>query len=53
MSKLFALVGATIGGALGWWVGSRAGILTAFLLAVIGTAAGVYGGRRLAARYEA
>jgi len=53
MSKLLALVGATIGGGLGWWIGAQAGIMTAFLLSVIGTAAGVYIGRRIAVRYEA
>ena len=52
MSKLLALVGATFGGAVGWWLGARVGIVTAFLLSVVGTAAGVYAGRRIAARYS-
>jgi len=51
MSKLLALVGATLGGAVGWWLGSRIGLMTAFFLAVVGTALGVYGGRRLAAHF--
>ena len=49
MSKLLAFVGATIGGALGWWLGARVGMMTAFFLSVVGTAAGVYVGRRIAA----
>jgi hypothetical protein len=51
MSKLLALVGGTVGGALGWWVGARIGLMTAFLLSVVGTGAGVYAGRRIAATY--
>ena len=48
MSKLFAFAGATLGGAIGWWAGSAVGLLTSFILSVIGTGAGVYAGRRLA-----
>lgn len=49
-SKLFAWLGATLGGGLGWWAGAHVGIMTAFTLAVVGTGAGVFAGRRLAAR---
>lgn len=42
MKKLLAMVGATLGGSLGWWLGSGIGIMTAFLLSVVGTGAGVY-----------
>jgi hypothetical protein len=48
MSKLLAFVGATIGGAVGWWVGQHVGLMTAFCLSIVGTAAGVYFGRRIA-----
>ncbi len=51
MSKLLALVGATVGGTLGWWIGARMGIMTAFVLSIFGTAAGVYVGRRIAREY--
>ena len=50
MSKLLAFVGATLGGAAGWWLRDRAGMMTAFILSEIGTAIGVYVGRRLAIR---
>jgi hypothetical protein len=48
MSKILALIGATLGGWLGWWFGAHVGIMTAFLVSVVGTGAGLYGGRQLA-----
>lgn len=53
MSKLLGFVGATIGSYLGWWLGSRAGIMTAFMVSMVGTGAGIYLGRRVALRYLA
>jgi hypothetical protein len=49
MTRLFVVLGATIGGAAGWWLGQSIGTMTAFFLGVIGTALGVYAGRRFAA----
>jgi hypothetical protein len=49
MSKLLSLIGAIVGGAAGWWLGRLVGIMTAFCLSVVGTAAGVYVARRIAA----
>ena len=49
VSKLLAWVGATLLGAFGWWAGARAGMFTAFVLSMVGTGAGLYLGRRLAA----
>ncbi len=51
MSKLLALVGATLGGAVGWWLGSLIGLMTAFIISIVGTALGVYAGRRFADEY--
>lgn len=48
MNKWLAFLGATVGGALGWWLGERIGLMTAFLVSILGTAVGVYFGRRLA-----
>lgn len=48
MSTLLAWVGATIGGALGWWAGDRVGMFTAFVLSTLGTGLGLWLGRRLA-----
>lgn len=38
----------SVGGALGWWLGARHGIMTAFFLSMVGTGAGLYIGRRVA-----
>jgi outer membrane lipoprotein SlyB len=48
VNKLFAFLGATLGGYAGWALGASVGPMTAFTLSVIGTAAGVYAGRRAA-----
>jgi len=48
MSKLFAIIGSTIGGWIGWTLGARVGFMSAYMLGIIGTAAGVYYGRRFA-----
>ena len=49
MSKLLAVLGATVGGAIGWWLGARVGTMTAFIVSTVGTGLGVYAGRRIAA----
>jgi len=38
-------------GSLGWYAGESFGIFTAFMLSIVGTAAGVYVGRQLADRW--
>jgi hypothetical protein len=43
MSKFLALVGASLGGWAGWWAGEHFGIMTAFVLSMIGTGLGIYG----------
>ncbi|HEX3232929.1 MAG TPA: hypothetical protein VHR41_01945 [Gemmatimonadales bacterium] len=48
MIKLLGWMGATLGGAAGWWVGDRVSLFSAFVLSVVGTGAGLYLGRRLA-----
>ena len=52
MKKLLAFIGASAGGGVGWAIGSPAGIMTAFVLSMIGTGLGIYAGRRLADRME-
>jgi hypothetical protein len=47
MGTFFAIVGSSIGGWLGWVVGAKIGFMSAYMLSVVGTAAGVYYGRRL------
>jgi cadmium resistance protein CadD (predicted permease) len=51
MIKLLVFVGATIGGAIGWWLGAFIGTMTAFMVSIVGTAAGVYFARRWIAGY--
>lgn len=52
MSKVLAFVGATSGGWFGWWLGGvLVGMTTAFVLGILGTAGGVYLGRRIARQY--
>ena len=46
--KLLAWTGASVGGAVGWWAVSRFGTFAAFLGSIVGTALGLYLGRRLA-----
>lgn len=48
MTKMMGFIGATAGSAVGWWAGAHVGVMTAFILSVVGTAAGVYGGKQLA-----
>jgi hypothetical protein len=52
MTKLLIFVTSTIGGAIGWWMGAFIGIMTAFMISIVGTAAGVYFGRMVAQRYD-
>ena len=47
MSKLLTFLGATVGGAIGWWLGARVGTMTAFMVSTVGTGVGIYAGRWL------
>lgn len=50
MSKILAFLGASVGGAIGWWLGARVGMMTAFVVSMFGTGVGVYAGHWIAAR---
>jgi membrane protein YqaA with SNARE-associated domain len=50
MGRLFGFAGATLGGAVGWWLGDFVGLVTAVMLSMVGTGVGLYAGRRMAAR---
>jgi hypothetical protein len=52
MSKLFGFIGATIGSYAGWYVGSQINMVMAFIVMIIGTAAGGYYARKMAKNYE-
>ena len=49
--RFFIFVGATAGGALGWWLGSGMGVMGAYLTSVVGTGFGFYAGRQFAKRF--
>ena len=52
MNKMLAFLGATAGGYAGWALGATIGTMSAFVVSMVGTAAGVYAGRRIARHYE-
>jgi predicted MFS family arabinose efflux permease len=41
MSKTLIFIGMAVGGWLGWWLGERFGIMTAFILSTAGSIGGV------------
>lgn len=52
MKKLFVFIGTTIGSTIGWWLGDKAGMMTAFMLSIVGTGFGMYYGIRAAQKYD-
>jgi hypothetical protein len=52
MTKLIVFITATIAGAIGWWLGEGAGIMTAFMVSTVFSGVGIYYGRKLAQRFE-
>jgi hypothetical protein len=52
VGKLFAFLGATVGGYAGWAIGAPVGMMTAFFGSMVGTGVGIYAGRRLAQHLE-
>ena len=52
MRRLFGVIGATVGGYAGWYVGATVGMMTAFSLSMVGTGVGMYIAYRAAQNYE-
>jgi len=54
VTKLCIFVGTTIGGYVGWYLGELCGLdfVGAFLVSGVGSIAGVYGGWKLARKFE-
>jgi hypothetical protein len=52
VGKLFGFLGATVGGYAGWAVGAPVGVMTAFIVSMVGTGVGIYAGRRLAQHWD-
>ncbi len=51
MKKLLSLLGATLFGSLGGWMGARVGLMTGFIASMVGTAFGFYVARRFVRAY--
>jgi uncharacterized membrane protein YeaQ/YmgE (transglycosylase-associated protein family) len=51
VGRLLGFVGATVGGAIGWAAGEPFGMMTAFMVSIVGTALGVYAANRLTRRW--
>jgi hypothetical protein len=45
--KLGGLLGLTIGGAAGWWLGAYFGVFSAFVVSTVGSGVGLYYARRI------
>jgi hypothetical protein len=50
--KLIPYLAAIVAGWIGWMIGRRGGVFTAYVLSVVGTAVGLYYGRRLVKRVQ-
>ncbi|HYR99000.1 MAG TPA: hypothetical protein VEO58_08285 [Gemmatimonadales bacterium] len=50
MSKILTFLGASVGGAVGWWLGAPIGMMTAFVVSMLGTGVGMYAGHWIAGR---
>jgi len=48
---LVVILGSTVTGTIGWVVGKPFGLMTAWMLSVVGTAIGVYYSRKWIAEY--
>ncbi|HEU5217126.1 MAG TPA: hypothetical protein VFU23_00605 [Gemmatimonadales bacterium] len=49
--RVLMLVGATVGGAVGWWLGAPAGFMTGFIVSTVCSGVGLYFARRWAIQY--
>jgi hypothetical protein len=52
LTKMLSFIGATVGGAIGWWAGNPVGFMTAFSLSMVGTGIGIWAGRKLGHHYD-
>jgi hypothetical protein len=51
MGKLMVFLAASIGGAVGWWLGAMVGTMTAYVLSTVGTGVGIFIARRWLTEY--
>ncbi len=50
MKKLLVMLFSTAGSAIGWWIGARVGIMTAFIVSMVGLGVGMWWGAQMARR---
>lgn len=51
MGKLCIFIGLTVFSSIGWWLGSKVGFMTGYLLSGLGSMIGVYVGWRINREY--
>jgi len=51
MEKMLVVLASTVGSSVGWWLGARLGLMTAFVLSIVGLGVGVWAGRQFAHRW--
>ena len=51
MRKIISMLGSSIVGGVGWWIGYKVGIMTAVVLSGIGSGVGVWLAYRFASEY--
>lgn len=47
MKRIMNFIGMTLGGWVGWALGSRISIFTAFMVSVVGTGVGLYAAQKV------
>lgn len=52
MKKLLVAIVSTVVSTIGWAIGAKFGIMTAFMLGMVGLGLGIYAGARLAERWQ-
>jgi len=52
MKRLFISVGVFVGSAIGWRAGEAIGVMTAYMLSVVGSGLGAWAGIRIARELE-
>ena len=51
MKKLILFISITIFGWMGWWLGEHVGLMTAYIVSVVGSLFGVFAGVRFNQNY--
>ena len=52
IGKICGSIGGFLGSSIGWWLGQPGGMMTAFMVSMVGTGLGIYAGRKVAASLD-